>query len=301
MRRSVRLAPLALLLVVDVMLLAWLVRWVDDHQVSAGSSSSATTSSSPGPTGDAPVATGRVSVVGSGSAILRLTEGACTGEGRPVLELSTDVGRTFDETAVPVLEAPDGTTSAPRTLLAARATSPTAINVVAGDLDCVARGYATADGGASWVEAPYGDWYVDASRTSVVRPDGQPVEPGCPVTTLSVVSEQNVKILCDDATIRGTNDSGETWDVLGGLEGITALTMTARFDGIGVAARPECASQVLVTGDAGGSWDVVGCVDPSVTITHLTRTADQVVAATDTQVWTSSDGGATWVPVAPDA
>ena len=298
MGRAARVTFVVALVVVDVVLIVWLVTWVGDHRHAAASAAETSTPTSISPAGSL-VPTGAVSVVATGGMVLRLTEGTCSGEGRPMLEVSADTGATFNEVAVPVLDADDGTRGPVRTLLAARATSPTEIHVVAGDLACTARGFVTTDGGRTWTEAPYDDWFVDASRESVVGPDDA-VEAGCTVRSLSVLSRQDLRVLCEDGTIRGTNDAGETWVVLGGLEDATAAALIAVFDGYGIASRPECASQVMRTDDAGASWTEVGCIDPAATVTNLTGPADALLAATETQTWSSSDGGLTWIPADQD-
>lgn len=296
MKRTTAWAALAVFLAVDAVLLVVLLQRTSDARVEAGGGQPITTST---PTASDPEAAGPTALEQIDDGLLaRISRGRCADGAQPLLEISTDQGATFKELALPLLDSTDNTTV--RSVLQVRAVSATELTLVGSDERCAERQFSTDDGGASWTESESltppdsaRGWYVDASRTGVVSPTGAS-DPGCDVVALGAVSDRNAKVACADGSIRGTDDNGDEWVLLGMLDGVDAMTFTAVSDGYAIAAREGCDAAVFATASTGLEWSAVGCVADVGTVQGLVGTAAQLFAMVDGEVLASTDQGQTW-------
>lgn len=302
MRHKAAIAAFAVFLMVDLTLLVVLYEHVHGERAAVGDEpipSSVTGPPSPA-VADTKAPDGRVGLVLSDSGILaRVWQGRCVRGSRPRIEISRDAGKVFEEIALPLLSEGEGAGSdkkdeTVRTVLQIRADSPDEITVVASDDQCVARRFDTKDGGQSWTPSnTIKTWYIDAAGTGVVSPDG-PSDPGCSVAALSLLSDRNVKVACDDGTIRGTDNNGDEWVTLGSLNGVAGLTIPTLRDGFAVAPEAGCKSRAFVTADAGGQWDAAGCIARKHAATSMVGTAGALFALVGNDVHFSDDAGKTW-------
>ena len=228
--------------------------------------------------------------------IIRSWRGSCSEPGRTRLQISPNGGRSFDEIALPIL---DKGSKAPgvRALLSIEAPTRENITIVGADRNCATATYQTANGGTTWtqLDRPVG-WYVSAASREVGFDDEVSV-PGCTVQRVAPVNDQNAKVLCDDGSIRGTNDTGAQWDVLGRLNGGIDISFTTLRDGLGLTAAPDCAAQLVTTANAGNEWDDVSCVvkkSPGRAESMIAR-GSLVVVQVAGEIYRSTDAGETWV------
>ena len=300
MKHKLLVAGFGLFVVADIVLVAILVRHVKAdsyHAVGQPIASTSTSSATSKPTAVVKP-TGARSLVVAPSSLMRVTRGTCASNGRPYLELSTDLGKNFHEVGLPHLKEADSTIlgSQPvivKTILQVNVTSTSEIAVVASDANCVAHGYSTQDGGASWSELKsIKDWFVNASGDEVVSPAG-PSQPGCSVTDLSLFSDRNAKVSCQDGTIRGTDDSGATWVTLGSLNGMKTAVFSGLRSGFAIAEDADCKSRTYVTDDAGLNWTAAGCAG-EVKAESIAGTPARLLILARNDVKVSTDGGTTW-------
>lgn len=251
--------------------------------------------------GEPVAANGRTGLTWSDSGILaKVWRGRCVANGQPRIELSTNLGQTFEEIALPLLSQPDANepgqrAETVRTILLIRVDSPDEITVIASDDACKARRFDTTDRGASWKESPtISTWYVDAAGTGVVSPEGAS-EPGCDIVALAPLSDRNAKVACADGTIAGTDDNGDEWVTLGLLPGVTGLTFQGLRAGFAIASDDECEARLNVTDDAGAAWDRAGCVAEEGDAKSLVGGAGNLLALVGDEVHRSTDAGKTWI------
>lgn len=242
---------------------------------------------------------GSVTLIYTSGALVRLTRGQCTANGRPKLEVSRDLGVTFREVALPLLNAsisPElgAQVETVNAVLNVSIGSPTEMTLVASDSDCKENGYATDDGGASWKpgEVP-AVWSVDAAGTGVISPSGSS-EPGCDVVALSPLSERNAKVACTNGIIRGTDDSGGEWVTLGRLDGVTGALFAGVRNGWAVAPDGDCRARAFSSANAGNSWTRLGCIAKDAGATSLVGTPTKLFVLIGEEIHLSTDGGKTW-------
>lgn len=305
MKRKLAAVAVVLFLVVDAFLVVLLMRRDQGAEVQ-GAPVPETTASASSSTAPRPIEpNGAVSLSVSDSGVLARTwRGRCTADGRPRLEVSTDQGTTLREIALPLLDDPNTTDAGEvrtvSTLLAVDARSASEITVVANDDECRARVYETDDAGLNWAEVDgYDDWYVGVSGSELISPTGA-TEAGCEVIRASSLSERHVKVMCTSGLVRGTDDSGETWVVLGELAGAADAVFRGLRAGFGLVGEPDCAARVMVTGDAGGTWTPAGCAAQEGEPRSIAGTGSRVYVLVGSAIYRSSDQGETWEPAQPD-
>ena len=237
--------------------------------------------------------------------LARVSRGRCTADSRPLIEISADQGATFDEIALPLLEAVDdtslgGRTATVRTVLKVRAASVDQIAIIGSDEKCRARQFVTDDGGSSWRQSEVKNlpdseegWYVDAAGTGVVAP-ARATEPGCDVLALAPVSDRNAKVTCTDGSILGTDDSGDEWVRLGDLDQVAGLTFATLRDGYAAAPGDDCEARAYETSDAGGRWEPLGCIAKDERASALVGSTGRLYGLVDGVVQISTDGGQKW-------
>lgn len=295
------MVALVVFLAIDVVLLVLLLQKTSDARVETGIDESVATSTPAAPKSSDPEAAGPTALEAIDDGLLaRISRGRCSAESSPLVEVSADQGATFDEVALPLLDEADNTTI--RSVLQLRASSATNMTLVGSDEQCEERQFSTTDGGASWSESDSltppssaRGWYVDASGTGVVSPAGGS-DPGCDVVALGAVSERNAKVACADGSIRGTDNNGDEWVLLGTLDGVSALTFTALSDGYAIAPSDDCEAAAFTTASTGLQWRAVGCVSDEGVVEGLVGTEGQLFALVDGDVLVSIDQGQSWEP-----
>lgn len=305
MNHGLKVAGVIAFLAVDVVLIGVLFRHTNAGNAQTTTDAGDSVSSSKGVAGTSPTteptkAAGEVTLVAAASGnLIKVTRGTCTSNGRPMLELSNDGGKLFKEVALPLLAKSDDTTpgsQAPTvsTILQIDAKSTTEYAAVATDDNCVAHGYVTDDGGASWRKIrSIKVWYLSATGDEVVSPEGAS-EPGCEVVSLSPFSDRNAKVACADGSIRGTDDNGKNWVTLGRLKGLTAATFVDLRNGFAVAADDGCMARAYSTTNLGLDWKPAGCIDDKKSVSSIAGSAGKLEALVGTEISSSADGGATW-------
>lgn len=298
MKRKVAVIAFVVFLLTDAVLFIALRQHVsrDEALVVDDNTPTATTPGADGPA----AANGRVSLtLADGGILAKVWRGRCVRSGQPRLELSSDLGKTFEEIALPLLTEPDPAESAApadtvRTILLVRVESPKKITVIASDNECKARQFDTTDRGDSWTASPtIKAWYVDAAGTGVVSPGGAS-DPGCDILALAPFTERNAKIACSDGTIRGTDSSGLEWVGLGSLAGVKSVTFQGLRDGYAMASDDTCQVRLNLTKDAGASWARSGCIATKGDAKSIVGGASNLLALVDDEVVRSTDAGKTW-------
>ena len=297
MRKRWKLAVFVLFLVADLMLVAYMFREIRDDRRASGATEPVPTSTS-SPTPQEEEATGVVRLAARGDIMVRSHAGSCRGSGRPLLELSRDGGKTFNEVAVPVLEEaeatdPESKATPIRTIVDVAVESPLELEIIAGDEKCKPRRHVTEDGGDSWERKKSFDaWFVDASGKDIVSPDGV-LDAGCEVASLSQLSDAEAKVVCRGGAILETEDSGATWLAVGDLDKtVKAAIFTRSKVGFAIAGDGTC-SRTFSTEDGGLTWQTQGCVK-DVDIADLAGTVKRLVVADDKDVRVSTDEGKSW-------
>lgn len=302
MKRKAAVVGFVIFLAIDVALFVAVRKHVEHDPVVSDAGTSAPQAPSTSPSSDVTASpTGRASLALSSSGILaKVWRGQCVKDGRPRLEISSDLGKTFEEIALPLLDDVEATAGPGeradmvRTILMVQVESPDEITIVASNKECKAQRFDTTDHGESWTEADPGDvWYVDAAGTGVVSPEGAS-EPGCDVVALSPLSDRNAKVACSDGTILGTDDNGDEWVTLGELGDIGGLTIPTLRDGFAVAPDDDCESRAFVTTDAGGEWEPAGCIAKNGEGTSLVGGPRSLLALVGDEVHLSTDAGKSW-------
>ena len=123
MAHRLKVAGIVVFLLVDVVLVVYLMGQMRADRYQGGGVDLDQLSTSPSPEQADPV--GSVSLIQGKGALMRVTAGSCSKEGRPQLEVSTDGGESFDEMAVPVLAGSEELRPPTvRTIMTATAKSP---------------------------------------------------------------------------------------------------------------------------------------------------------------------------------
>lgn len=219
--------------------------------------------------------------------ILRGLRGRCDGDEPAKLTVSTDGGKSTDNSATTGLSE----------ILAVSAVSSSEMHVVGATGGCVVSRLTSTDGGSSWRADPSNSvWYPDPDdKSSVVSPEGSN-DVGCTVTSLSQVGTSFGRVTCGNGTIRGTGNGGKKWVTLGRLDNVRVASFSTFNTGYALAVFQGCAAQEMTTRDGGRSWSKGGCI---------TGEPAQAIDANDTglvglvanQVYASENGGKTWEQV----
>ena len=293
MAHRLKVAGIVVFLLVDVVLVVYLMGQMRADRYQGGGVDLDQLSTSPSPEQADPV--GSVSLIQGKGALMRVTAGSCSKEGRPQLEVSTDGGESFDEMAVPVLAGSEELRPPTvRTIMTATAKSPEELSVVAGDDDCKPAQYDTSDGGASWEKADkVGIWYLSDAGDEVLTPDGA-VDPGCDANSLSYLGDGDARVTCEGSFIRATADGGKTWTVLGSLDGVRAAVFPDPRLGFAVAPSGECSSASFSSSDGGLTWQEQACIEEKDKFGVLTGNGGRLVTGDADTVLVSEDRGEKW-------
>lgn len=231
----------------------------------------------------APVAFLSISADG---ALLRTSRGDCPGSGRPDITVATGTDKNPSARRVPGL----------RTVVATQVVSRRNLVIVGLNRRCRAGVYSSDDGGRTWARSAgdAGQWHLiaDGSARSVVSPTGRQHTP-CVPQSVSPIDSTAARVLCDDGTVLGTEDSGATWITLGGLPGAVDIRYTAPGAGVALATVPKCRAAVMQTSDGGASWQRLTCLSgrrPRAIAAQGSLMAAQV----GRHLYVSTDSGSRW-------
>lgn len=160
-------------------------------------------------------------------------------------------------------------------------------------------------GGVAWEAAPdelSASWFVDPANRSVLHaPAGDRPAPCAAVVQLAVIDESSAAVLCDDASVHATIDSGASWLPSETVAGAAAIGVGRDRYLVAVVDRNGCAGAQVVgmgTTDTGLVRGTAGaCLSAAV------ASGDTAIASADdgvTWLWAgdtlarSEDGGETW-------
>lgn len=289
-----KLSIFAALLIVDVLLVAYMLR--EHHADPEAHGSAATSSKSESaiePEGEVQAA------AKGGNTVFRWWRGSCAGDGRPMLEISDDGGKTFKERSIPVLEEaaatePGSRGKTVRTILAVDFESADELEIVAGDEKCKPHRYTTNDGGDSWDrQESFKGWFIDSGEDAVVTPK-RSVDVGCEtIRSLSQFSDTEATVMCAGGRALTTVDEGATWATSGDLNrSVEGALFTGSRLGFAIGKDGECARSYS-TEDRGETWQPAGCVE-DIEVAVLSGAPSQLVAVGPENVRVSTDEGKTW-------
>ena len=226
----------------------------------------------------------------------RASTGACPAvSAQP--ELTTDSGATWESFNASI------ETDA-SSILAIKVIDDTETSLVTLDLaDCAPQLVSTFVAGDQWRAYPERasvEWYVDpATPATVHSPTGNVAAPCETVATLAVTDDSSAAVLCADASVFTTLDSGATWSVPASVPGAAAVAAAAEGYEVAVANPVGCigVSLVRVSVDGGLDATVGGCFPAAVKPGELA-----LAAAEDGTLWLwagdafarSVDGGGSW-------
>ena len=227
-----------------------------------------------------------VAVAADGT-IIRWISGSCEKDQVPELKASTNGGDSFETIDLPNANA----------VLAVRADSGEEFTVVAANKDCVVSTNRTSNGGKDWQTADGDSLWRLAGRGEgiVISPNGE-VDAGCTALSVSPISEQNARVLCDNGEIKGTDDTGESWIVMGTYAGASAGVFPSIGEAFVVAKDTDCEARVFRSGDGGGNWNPLGCAGDE-SAEAFASDGDNLVAIVGNDLAVSTDGGNTWSTV----
>lgn len=223
----------------------------------------------------------------SDGALYRASRGDCA-EADARLERWTADGGRFDEVTLPTEDAAGLTT-----VLAVETNAEGELLVVATGADCDVQGFRSDDEGRTWDATDQRPlWFVGPDE-ELVGPRGA-IDPGCPVQEAFPLDPLGVRVLCVDGSIRGTDDGGDSWVVLGVLTDAHDVVLAGLGSGLGLAETDGCPVRAVTTQDAGGSWEDADCVADEPAEAQLVGSPDEAIAVLDGEPWRSTDVGATW-------
>lgn len=299
---AVRLA-IAAFLIVDAVLVVAVYRHVNAEPASVALPSPASADSDAEATEDVPADEQRqdpydldpassylLSLTDDGS-LLSARRGQCDGRTQAEVQFSDDGGASLRDVETGLTE-----------VVAVRADSASDLTVVGSQDDCVLRQRTSTDGGSTWQDQytftgtfDVSGWRLDLDEETVVVSDERSSEPGCSVTSLSEVSDVLARVSCDDGTIIGTGDGGDSWVKLGRLDNVRVASYASPSKAYALAKYQGCAANAFVTRDGGRTWTPGGCIsgDPA---QALTQSSDRLVARVDGDLYVSRDEGASWSP-----
>lgn len=169
------------------------------------------------------------------------------GDGTVTVERSVDAGETWEAVSL---------TDASGVLALVPGSDDQTLSAVLAAADCTALTRTSFTGGSFWRRddaAPAAAVYLDPADPSRGRaPGGDWIPTPCDaVAGFAALDGDRAAVLCVDAGLRLTSDSGATWTRVEGVDGPRAVA--ASGDGYWVAARGvDCAGVTLVHVDATG-------------------------------------------------
>lgn len=267
-RHTVALVALGALVVADVVLVGLALR--DDEPtpvggtpVSTGRSTTTKPTSSRTAT-SAPTTSKRAAAVPltvvltalDGDVAWRGQTGTCASGGAE-LEVSTDGGATWEAREVTGLAS----------VMRVQPGSATGLFAVGASEACEPVLVSSSDAGLTWgaPSPPDEAWSRDpTSETTVLTPLGRKAEPcdGAEVIDLTRATAEAAVALCPKGQVRGTVDSGATWNDVGGVRGGLALAaVTAERALVARAADTDSCTGLEVVQLDQNDDKVLGCVD----------------------------------------
>jgi hypothetical protein len=212
------------------------------------------------------------------------TAGTCDGTAPTVL-VSEDGGRNF----APVK--PDVSR-----VLSVNARTDGGLDIVGADDACEPVGLTSSDGGTTWTDSSVGTgWYRDPSSPTGVVVGTTSTDAGCDVMALVGLSPTAVRVSCGDGTVRSSDDAGQTWETVGGVKAVRALSFASPTSGVALVQTDDCSVSAFVTADGGDTWNQRGCVEGQTGQAVLDQ-GTRLLASVDATVSESADGGLTWTP-----
>ena len=290
MSDKLKIALVAALVVVNAVLLVVLSQTVSGWRTNLSDDPPAPTelTATPAPTGeesDEPKVGGNPGIaLADDGTIIQWVSGSCEKDQVPELKTSTNGGDSFETIDLPKANA----------VLAVRADSGKEFTVITANKDCVVSTNNTSNGGKDWQSAEGDNLWRLAGRGEgiVISPNGE-VDAGCTALSVSPISVQNARVLCDSGEIKGTDDTGETWISMGTYAGATAGVFPSIGEAFVVAQDTDCAARVFRSGDGGGSWNPLGCAGDE-SAKAFASNGDTFAAIVGQDVAVSTDGGTTW-------
>ena len=295
MRERLWIVLLAAFVAIDIVLVVLAVRHTSTGPRSSGQSQSVIISGAPSPSRSADGATGSSSpaaesgpvllAVTSQGVVLRADHGSCSDAQPPIVEVSGRHGRRLHETTV------DGLSQ----VLSMRAVQGD-LTVIGLDQNCSTATFSSGDDGATWAPTPGDDasWHVVAAgrRQVVVTPAGRRRTP-CAPKALAPIDSRAARLLCGDGRIEGTGDGGDSWVLLGSLDGAVDLSFQGVGDGVAVAVQDGCPAAFMRTVDGGTTWTRVTCLQGGAP-RAVTLSGAWAVAQVGGRLQLSTDSGGSW-------
>ena len=290
MSGKLKIAAIVALVMVNAVLLVllaqtmsgWRTDLADERPTSTAptpTEAQSNTESEPPKTGGAP----GVAIAADGS-IISWVSGSCTEEDLPELKISTNGGGDFGTIELPEVNA----------VLAVRAESAQNLSVVTADSECAVSTQTSTNAGKDW-ESSEGDnlWRLAGRGVGVVISPSGEVDAGCTALSVSPISTQNARVLCDSGEIRGTDDTGGSWISMGTYADATAGVFPSIGEAFVIAKDADCEARVFRSGDGGGSWSPLGCAGDQ-SAKALASNGDTLAALIGDDLAVSNDAGATW-------
>ncbi|CAN5219680.1 hypothetical protein BH09ACT10_BH09ACT10_22640 [soil metagenome] len=288
------LAALVVFVVVDVILIASVLRRQSDSVVAAtGEDLSPTSTATSAPATPDATATPEVVAaepealvflaVARDNTVVRATRGAC-GSGEPAkFDFSSNTGKSFATRTIPVTQ-----------VLALRADSGGAISLVGTDATCTPVGYTSPDGGQSWQQAltPAGWYFGPEGIKSVVSPT-LTSKPGCDVLNMSAINDLLARVTCTSGTVMGSGDGGKKWTLVGTLTDVRAAVFPAPGNGMALAKFQGCAAQTFTTRNGGRDWTAAGCITGE-KAEAIAFNGTTLIAQVSGEIYTSTNKGTSW-------
>lgn len=226
-RDRIGIISLVVMLVADVLLIAWIfARPTGTDQVAPARQAASPATASPS-TSEPEARQPRYLATAVGDTLWRATVAACTGS-PSVVGRSEDGGRTWKKVDY------DG-----QVVYRLRFTDPAVGFVVGADRGCaetVVR--STGNSGEDWQESP-ADQTWGALGAKVLVPGGREVE-ACgseTVESLATVDEARAYVACGDGRVRRTTSGGSSWEDVTTAEGVSSLA--ASGDRLAVASAAD--------------------------------------------------------------
>ena len=288
-RDRLGLLGLVVMLVADVLLIAWIFAGPGEQPIEPRAQPSAT-STAPTPSVSASADAEEESQIrylatASGETLWRATAAECTGRAS-VVERSDDGGDSW--TKVPYKA---------QVVYRLRFTEPTVGFVVGAKKGCDETVVlSTGDGGKTWQEsAAQSTWR--ALGDTVLVPGGREVEAcgDAAVRSLATVDESSALVACADGKVRRTTSGGSAWEDLATVKGVSSVAASGERFAIGFAADGceglSVSLGTLSDGAPGEARCVEGAGDATIVID------DGTGWLVGEQVWRSEDLES-WEPVA---
>jgi hypothetical protein len=180
----------------------------------------------------------------------------------------------------------------------------TASFIGVGGADCspsLARTFVAGDDFAESPDLLDDSWHLAAVGSAAVHsPSGDATTPCDGVLLVAPLDDDRAAILCDDASVLATDDSGATWTALEDVPGAVALTGAEDRYLVALARQPGCAGLQLVIAGAEEPRTDVGCVESPLEPSELAAATaidwnpDALWVWVDDRLLISTDGGITW-------